>query len=83
MKTIIAFALLLACVAQIQCYGVSYSSCDKSVSYTEQHPSGYLEEVYYNLYPYPYAHHGCGKCSCSKCRPEVYTQLSRPRHAYH
>uniref|UniRef100_A0A182I4E3 Uncharacterized protein n=1 Tax=Anopheles arabiensis TaxID=7173 RepID=A0A182I4E3_ANOAR len=51
MKTIVAFALFIACVAHIHCF--SYPSCGGNVFYTEEHPLGYLEEVVYN-YPYPY-----------------------------
>uniref|UniRef100_A0A182W813 Uncharacterized protein n=1 Tax=Anopheles minimus TaxID=112268 RepID=A0A182W813_9DIPT len=83
MKTIVVLALFAACVAQIHC--VSYSSCGKSVYYTEQHPQGYLEELYHNAYPYPYAglNHRYGDCECAKCRPAIYTQLYRARNTYH
>uniref|UniRef100_A0A182X4E6 Uncharacterized protein n=1 Tax=Anopheles quadriannulatus TaxID=34691 RepID=A0A182X4E6_ANOQN len=68
MKTIVAFALFIACVAHIHCF--SYPSCGGNVFYTEEHPSGYLEEVVYN-YPYPYrcagVNHGYGDCKCPRC----------------
>uniref|UniRef100_A0A8W7PZH6 Uncharacterized protein n=1 Tax=Anopheles coluzzii TaxID=1518534 RepID=A0A8W7PZH6_ANOCL len=84
MKTIVAFALFITCVAHIHCF--SYPSCGGNVFYTEEHPSGYLEEVVYN-YPYPYrcagVNHGYGDCKCPRCSPRLFTQQHVPCNTYH
>uniref|UniRef100_A0A182PWX3 Uncharacterized protein n=1 Tax=Anopheles epiroticus TaxID=199890 RepID=A0A182PWX3_9DIPT len=75
MKTIVAFALFIACVAQIQC--VSYKSCGENLYYTEEFPRGYQVEVAYNPYPYRHAGllHGYGSdCDCPRCSPRLFTQ---------
>uniref|UniRef100_A0A182I4E4 Uncharacterized protein n=1 Tax=Anopheles arabiensis TaxID=7173 RepID=A0A182I4E4_ANOAR len=66
--------------------GISYPSCGGNVFYTEEHPSGYLEEVVYN-YPYPYrcagVNHGYGDCKCPRCSPRLFTQQHVPCNTYH
>ncbi|KFB51490.1 AGAP006556-PA-like protein [Anopheles sinensis] len=83
MKSIIAFALLVVCLAQIA--HSTYAPCAKKFFYTSDYPvrhEGYPVDVvdHVGYYPYPYAGHQ--SCKCSKCYPPLYTQQYRDCKSY-
>uniref|UniRef100_A0A182NLJ1 Uncharacterized protein n=1 Tax=Anopheles dirus TaxID=7168 RepID=A0A182NLJ1_9DIPT len=72
MKYFLVALLLVVAVAQLTS---AYSSCGKHFFYTEDYPTGYVEQVDYR----PYS----GACPCSRCSPALYTQLYRDCNTFY